>query len=154
MILFIVVGMIMKAACINIEMYTAANTIYWVGHIGMQYVIQIIYADMTTLRNRMIFFGLLSLPNIAAVFGGPKIAELFYTYSNFRWAFGAFTIMLPVFAAPVMVIFFLSSRKAKREGKFPERVKTRTFWESTKYYVVEFDGKLRHLCIRYDEAEY
>lgn len=141
MILFIIVGMIMKAACINVEMYTAANTIYWVGHIGMQYVIQIIYADMTTLRNRMVLFGVLQLPNIAATFGGPKIADLFYKHSNFRWAFGAFCIIMPVFAAPVMVVFLISKRKAQREGKFPERTKTRTMWESIKYYFVQFDGE-------------
>ncbi|KAJ6789632.1 hypothetical protein PWT90_08487 [Aphanocladium album] len=139
MILMIIVGMIMKAACINVEMYTAANTIYWVGHIGTQYIIQIIYADMTTLRNRMVLFGVLQLPNIAATFGGPKIAELFFKHSNFRWAFGAFCIIMPVFAAPVVILFFLSKRKAQREGKFPERAKTRTFLESAKHYAIEFD---------------
>lgn len=107
----------------------------------MQYVIQIIYADMSTLRNRIILFGLLSLPSIAATFGGPKIADLFYTHSNFRWAFGAFCIILPVFAAPVVAIFILSKRKAKAEGKLPDRVKTRSALESVKYYFVEFDGK-------------
>ncbi|TQV92743.1 hypothetical protein V2A60_009209 [Cordyceps javanica] len=139
MIVFIIVGMVMKAACINVEMFAAANSIYWVGHIGTQYVIQIIYADMTTMRNRMVLFGLLQLPTIAATFGGPKIAELFYTHSNFRWAFGAFTIIMPVFAAPVLVVFWLSKRKAQREGKFPERVKTRSFLESAKHYAIEFD---------------
>ncbi|OAA56115.1 siderophore iron transporter mirB [Cordyceps fumosorosea ARSEF 2679] len=139
MIVFIIVGMIMKAACINVEMFAAANTIYWVGHIGMQYCIQIIYADMTTMRNRMLLFGLLQLPTIAATFGGPQIAQLFYEHSNFRWAFGAFTIIMPVFAAPVMVVFWWSQRKARREGKLPERVKTRTALESIKYYAIEFD---------------
>lgn len=141
MIVFIIVGMVMKAACINVEMFAAANSIYWVGHIGVQYVVQIIYADMTTLRNRMLLFGLLQLPTIAATFGGPKIADLFYTHSNFRWAFGAFCIIIPVFAAPVVVVFFYSKRKAQREGKFPERVKTRSYWDSTKHYAIEFDGE-------------
>ncbi|KAJ3494588.1 hypothetical protein NLG97_g3980 [Lecanicillium saksenae] len=139
MIVLIIVGMVMKAACVNVEMYTAANTIYWVGHIGVQYVIQIMYADMTTLRNRLLLFGVLQLPTIAATFGGPKIADLFYTHSNFRWAFGAFCIIMPVFAAPVVIVFFLSKRKAQREGRFPERAKTRTYLESAKHYAIEFD---------------
>lgn len=139
MVIFIIVGMIMKAACINVEMFAAANSIYWVGHIGMQYVVQIMYADMTTLRNRMILFGILQLPTIAATFGGPKIAELFYTRSNFRWAFGAFTIIIPVFAAPVVFLFWWSKIKAQREGKLAKHVRTRTLFESLKYYAIEFD---------------
>ncbi|KAM3559340.1 hypothetical protein MY1884_003526 [Beauveria asiatica] len=139
MIVLIIVGMIMKAACINIEMYTAANSIYWVGHIGVQYVIQIMYADMTTLRNRMVLFGVLQLPSIAATFGGPKIADLFYARADFRWAFGAFCIIMPVFAAPVLVIFWWARLKAQREARFPERVKARSYHQTFKHYAIEFD---------------
>ncbi|OAR00228.1 hypothetical protein LLEC1_03044 [Akanthomyces lecanii] len=115
------------------------NSIYGVGHIGAQHVVQVVYADMTTLRNRMLLFGLLQLPTVAATFGGPRIADLFRTHASFRWAFGAFCVIVPVFAAPVVVVFFCSKRKAQREGKFPERVKTRSYWESVKHYAVEFD---------------
>ncbi|KAK3192057.1 hypothetical protein K4F52_001684 [Lecanicillium sp. MT-2017a] len=139
MIFLVIIGMVMKAACINIEMYAAANTIYWVGHIGVGYVITILFADMTTLRNRLILFGLKGTPIICSVFAGPKIADLFVHHSNFRWAFGAFCIIYVFFAIPVIVVFILSKRKGVREGKFPKKIKTRTYWESTKFYFVEFD---------------
>lgn len=141
MIFLVIIGMVMKAACINIEMYAAANTIYWVGHIGVGYVITILFADMTTLRNRLILFGLKGTPIICSVFAGPKIADLFVHHSNFRWAFGAFCIIYVFFAIPVIVVFILTKRKGVREGKFPKKIKTRTYWESTKFYFVEFDGK-------------
>ncbi|PIG90196.1 hypothetical protein AARAC_003664 [Aspergillus arachidicola] len=35
MLLILVIGLIMKATCKNIETYVAAHTLYWVGHIGM-----------------------------------------------------------------------------------------------------------------------
>ncbi|KAI7256124.1 hypothetical protein KC352_g11339, partial [Hortaea werneckii] len=41
MLFLIVLGAVLKAACQSIEMYAAANTIYWVGHIGFGYVITI-----------------------------------------------------------------------------------------------------------------
>jgi MFS family permease len=141
MIFFIVIGMIMKATCINVEMYAAANTIYWVGHIGVQYVISIIFADMTTLRNRLIMFGLQQTPIICSVFAGPRIAQLFHDHSNFRWAFGSFCFIIVGFAVPVIVAFILTKRKGLREGKFSKKIRTRSYWESTKHHVVEFDGK-------------
>ncbi|KAI0377944.1 MFS general substrate transporter [Hypomontagnella monticulosa] len=139
MVVLVVIGMIMKATCVNVEMYAAAHTLYWVGHLGMQYVIDIMLADTTTLKNRMIMFGINSTPTIATTFAGPKIADLFYTNVNFRWAFGAFSIILVVFCAPVAVIFILSKRKAVRLGVYPSRVKSRTAWESVKHYFIEFD---------------
>lgn len=141
MLLLVVLGMIMKAACINVEMYAAAHTIYWVGHIGIIYVITIILADITTLKNRMLLIGINGTPIIASVFAGPRIAELFYTQVNFRWAFGAFIIIMVVFCAPVAVIFIYSKRKAVAQGVYPARVKTRSAMESFKYYFVQFDGK-------------
>jgi hypothetical protein len=94
-----VVGMIMKATCVNVEMYFAAHVLYWTGHIGLLYVIDVMIADITTLKNRMIIFGINGTPRIASTFAGPAIAELFYTKSNFRWAFGAFAIIIVAFSS-------------------------------------------------------
>lgn len=140
MLLLIVVGLIMKATCENVETYAAAHTLYWVGHLMLLYIISIIIADMTSLRNRMVLITLTGTPTIASVFAGPAIAELFYTKSNFRWAFGAFCIILVAVSIPAIVIMFLNQRKAKKEGLLPARNSGRTTFQSIKHYVTEFDG--------------
>ncbi|KAK5065001.1 hypothetical protein LTR84_000836 [Exophiala bonariae] len=140
MLLLMVVGIVMKAACQNVQTYAAAHTLYWVGHLGLIYVISIILADTTTLKNRAIIYGLNYTPTIATNFAGPRIADLFYTNVNFRWAFGAFCIILVAFCAPVAVIFILSKRKAVKQGIYPVKTESRTVWESCKYYFVQFDG--------------
>lgn len=72
MLLLIVLGMIMKATCRNVETYAAAHTLFWVGHLGLMYIVDIIVADITTLRNRMIIFGVNSTPTICTVFCGAQ----------------------------------------------------------------------------------
>ncbi|KAI0541088.1 siderochrome-iron transporter MirB [Xylaria digitata] len=139
MVALVVLGLILKAVCQNVETYAAAHTIYWAGHIGMGYVITIMLADMTTLQNRLILFGINSTPTIATVFAGSKIAELFYTEVTWRWAFGAFIIIQVAFCIPVACVFIWSKRKALEQGIIKPRVHDRTPWESVKYYVVEFD---------------
>lgn len=143
MIIFVTLAMILKAACNSVEMYTAGNTIYWAGHTGVLYIVSIMTADMTTVRNRAIMLGIQGTTVIASNLGGPVIADLFRTRVNFRWAFGAFLIIEIFFAIPVMIIFFLSKRKAVKLGKYPPRQSTgaTSMLGSVYYYCVQFDGK-------------
>ncbi|KAI0478338.1 MFS general substrate transporter [Xylaria cf. heliscus] len=139
MVLITVVGQILKAVSHDIETYATGYTLYWVGHIGMNYVITIMLADMTTLKNRLIMFGLHNTPGIATVFAGSKIADLFYHQAHLRWAYGAFAILLVAFAIPVCVVFIWSQRKATRQGLIQKQKNNRTAWQSVKYYFIEFD---------------
>ena len=140
MLLLIVLGMIMKATCQNVETYAAAQTLFWVGHLGLLYTLDIMIADMTTLKNRTIMIGLNTTPTIATTFAGPKIAELFYNNVNFRWAFGAFAIILAGISVPMFVIFVLEERKARKVGILINKDSGRTIWQSCKFYFWEFDG--------------
>lgn len=147
MILLTVIGNIVKATCENVVAYTAGHTIYWVGHIGLLYVINIMLADMTTLKNRMLIIGINGTPIIATTFAGPAIAELFYTESNFRWAFGAFTIILVALCVPVTVIMLLNLRKAERLNLRPKEPSGRTVLQSIWFYLIELDSEFPSLII-------
>jgi MFS family permease len=141
MILFIVVGMILKALCKNVETYAAGHTFYWVGHIGLSYIVNVIISDMTSLRNRMIMWGLYMSPRLASTFGGAVIAELFYEHSTYRWAFGSFCIILVGFSIPVAVVLIVNERKAKAMGLLKKEKSGRTMRQSTVHYLIEFDGQ-------------
>ncbi|KAI0095891.1 MFS general substrate transporter [Daldinia grandis] len=137
-LLLITVGMIMKATCQNVETYAAAQVFTWVGKVALGFVIDVFVADITTLKNRMFIFALNSTPNIATTFAGPRIAELFYKNVNFRWAFGAFTIILLVVSLPVVAILYYHERKAKKMGLLRPK-SGRTIIQSILHYIIEFD---------------
>lgn len=140
MTVLILVGLIMKATFTNIEMFTAANTIHWVGHIGIQYIVTIMYADMTSMKNRMILIGLQQVQVISANFGGPQIGTLFFNRGDFHWPFGTFVILIGVLSIPIMVIFIMEKRKATKAGLIPARASSgKNVWEKTKFYFVQFD---------------
>ncbi|GMG33436.1 unnamed protein product [Aspergillus oryzae var. brunneus] len=140
MLLIVVIGLIMKATCKNIETYVAAHTLYWVGHIGMMYVVDIMLADMTTLKNRMIMLGINGTPSIASTFAGPRIATLFYINLDFRWAFGAFAIMITGTSIPVVGVMLYMQRRAQKVGIYEKTVSERSWWQSIIHYFIEFDG--------------
>ncbi|KAL4860905.1 hypothetical protein BDV12DRAFT_180981 [Aspergillus spectabilis] len=140
MITICVVGMIIKAACKTVEQYVAAHVLYWTGHIGLIYIMEVIISDMTSLKNRMIFLGINGTPRIASTFAGPAIAELFYENLNFRWAFGAFAIILVGVCTPALVLMIVMSQKAKKQGLIVPRARSGRSWQqSIKHYIIEFD---------------
>jgi hypothetical protein len=136
-------GMAMKAACRNVQTYIAAHVLYWTGHIGLIYVIDVMCSDMTSLKNRMIIFGINGTPRIAATFAGPVITELFLTNLNFRWAFGVFAILLFVCSIPAIGVMLYMYRKARQAGLAKKTRSGRTLPQSLMYYFIQFDGK-RH----------
>lgn len=141
MLVLIIIGLILKATCTTVEMYAAAHTLYWVGHIGLLYVVEIMLADMTSLKNRMIMIGINGTPGICSTFAGPKIAQLFYDNLNFRWGFGSFAIIMVGVCFPVVIVMFLMQRKAERFGTYVKERSGRTLWQSIAHYTVEFDGQ-------------
>ncbi|CAK7225492.1 hypothetical protein SBRCBS47491_005908 [Sporothrix bragantina] len=145
MMLLLTIGQVMKAACKNVETYAAAQTLYWVAYTGLIYILNVVMADMTTLKNRLIIFGINQTPTIATVFAGSKIAQLYYDNLDYRWAFGSWAIILVGFASPILIVFILQSRKAKKLGIYPKRSE-RTKWESIKHYTVQFDVVGLILC--------
>ncbi|KAM4065834.1 major facilitator superfamily protein [Hirsutella rhossiliensis] len=140
MLLVCLLGMIMKAVCQNVETYIAAHVLYRTGYIGMTYVVGVLVSDMTTLRNRMIMLGINETPRIASTFAGPAIAQLFYTNLNFRWAFGAFAIILAGCSVPAIILMTFMICKASKQGVLRNRRSSeRTWYQSTKHYIIELD---------------
>ncbi|KAF4119474.1 siderophore iron transporter MirB [Geosmithia morbida] len=162
MLTICVIGMIMKATCESVEMYVSAHVLYWTGHIGMAYVIEVMISDMTSLRNRMIIFTLNGTPRIASTFAGPAIADLFLENVNFRWAFGAFAIILVAFSIPAMGLMVYMSRQASKAGLIHKERSGRTWVQSISHYAIELDlfgvilitGALSCLLLPYSLASY
>jgi hypothetical protein len=140
MLLIVLVGMALKAACKNMETYIAGHVLYWAGHIGVLYVTDIMAADITSLKNRMIIFTLNGTPRIASTFAGPAIGEMFLD-TNWRWAFGAFIFIFIACSLPATGIMIYMYRKAKATGVIHKQESGRTILQSISHHFVQFDSK-------------
>ncbi|PGH05894.1 hypothetical protein GX51_02675 [Blastomyces parvus] len=133
------IGLIMMAACNNVQTYAAAQVFYWVGYNGMSYTISIFIADTSALKNRALMFAFVSSPYIATVWVGGPLATAFLNGPGFRWGYGAFAIITPIITLPLYGVFAWNYKKAKDSGLLPEKERSRTFGQSCKYYFIEFD---------------
>ncbi|KAG9243614.1 siderophore iron transporter-like protein [Calycina marina] len=139
MTFFATIGLIMMAACKNVETYAAAQVFYWVGFNGMAYVLDVFMADTSSLKNRALVFGFSTTPYIVTTFAGPRAAESFLKTSGWRWAYGTFTIVTPVIALPIMCLLWFNQRKAAERGLLIKEKSPRTPIQSISFYFWEFD---------------
>ncbi|KAM0750275.1 MFS general substrate transporter [Meredithblackwellia eburnea MCA 4105] len=131
-------GLILSAACTNIASYCAAQVFYNIGFIGIIFSVDVLTADTSQLKNRGLAYAFTSSPYIITAYSGPVMAAKFYE-NNWRWAYGAFAIILPAVSIPMFLFLQKQKRQAKAAGLIVKSDSGRTFWESTKYYIIEFD---------------
>ncbi|CAH0057245.1 unnamed protein product [Clonostachys solani] len=116
----LIIGYIQLAATTNVQGFAAAQVFYSVGSTGLLLVQQIFIADTTDLPNRALFSTLPDLPYLVTVWIGDIIGDQIVDSSgSWRWAFGMWTLILPIAFIPLAYSLFINGRKASRLGLGP-----------------------------------
>jgi MFS family permease len=132
-------GLIMMAACQNVETYAAAQVFYWVGFNGISYCMSIFIADTSHLKNRGLMLAFVASPYIVTTWVTGPLASSVLTTIGWRWGYGVFAIVTPVMCMPLFALFTYNYSKAKNMGLVPEMRSGRSLMGSIKYYFWEFD---------------
>ncbi|KAH8602444.1 major facilitator superfamily domain-containing protein [Bisporella sp. PMI_857] len=133
------IGMVMMAACQNVATYAAAQAFFNVGFSGMIFAVDVVTADISSLKHRGLAYAITSSPYIITAFAGPKASEAFYEKINFRWGFGIFAIILPFVALLVFTPLILNQRKAQKAGILIKEENNRNLLQSIWYFITEVD---------------
>ncbi|KAH7327240.1 putative transporter [Rhexocercosporidium sp. MPI-PUGE-AT-0058] len=139
MVIFSTLGLILMAVSQNLATFCAAQVFYSVGFSGIIYIVCVLAADATNLRNRGLAFAFTSSPYMITAFAGSKAAEGFLQHVNWRWGFGCFAIILPVVTTPLYLVLKLNLRKAMKQGLYEKKSSGRTISQQIWYFVVQFD---------------
>jgi len=133
-------GLIMMAACNNVQTYCAAQVFYAVGYNGIDFTLTIFVADTSKLKNRALMIAFVASPWLVTTWAyGPAAASILNTI-GFRWGFGVWAIVYPLASAPLFYVFYTNNGKAHAAGLVPARPDSgRTTAQSAVYYAKEFD---------------
>jgi MFS family permease len=134
------VGLIMMAACNNVEAYAAAQVFYTVGNNGIQYSLSVFVADTSSLRNRGLMQAFATSPNLITCWLAGPISSAYLNGAGWRWCYGTFSIVVPAVTLPLVGLFVYNYFKAKKQGLVPKREGQRTPWQSLLHYCREFDA--------------
>ncbi|RAH83174.1 putative transporter [Aspergillus japonicus CBS 114.51] len=139
MVALCTLGLVLMAACRNVETYVAAQIIYWVGYNGMDYVLHVFMSDTTELVNRAFVYGIASFPYVITTFIGPAAAQFLYERDALYTGFGIFAVLTPLVTAPLLLLLWSTRKKARSAGVIKRKPQDRTRMETIIHYVVEFD---------------
>lgn len=134
------VGLVMMAACNNVEAYAAAQVFYTVGNSGLQYSLSVFVADTSSLRNRGLMQAFASSPYLITCWLAGPISSGYLEGPGWHWLFGTFTILVPAITLPLFGLFVYNYYKAKKQGVVPKRESQRSVWQSFLYHYREFDA--------------
>jgi len=138
-VVFMTLGSIMMAATNNVQMYAAAEVFAQTGGNARNYILSVLLADTSQLKNRGLIFAYIASPYLITTFTSGYFAQAMLDGPGWRWAFGTFAILHPVLNAPLIGILLYYQHKAIKAGIVPIRKSGRTLWQSIKYYAIEVD---------------
>ncbi|KAK0623889.1 major facilitator superfamily domain-containing protein [Immersiella caudata] len=101
--LLFIAGSIIFAVAESMAVVIAGRILQGLGAGGIDVLGEIIVADMTTLKERPLYLGLLAIPMSAGSILGPTIGALFSQRASWRWIGW---INLPIAAAGLALVFF------------------------------------------------
>ncbi|KAI0431409.1 putative MFS siderophore transporter [Xylaria sp. FL1042] len=141
MTLLAALGLLLMSLCRDVQTYAAAQVIYQVGISGFTYIVDIIIADTSSLKNRSLALACSSAPYLVTTFIGPAIASAFTENERWRVAFSISSVSLVLLSLPLFYVLILNMRKAKKLGLLQKSTKPEP-WTARKIrrYLVEFDA--------------
>ncbi|KAI1173520.1 major facilitator superfamily domain-containing protein [Nemania sp. FL0916] len=102
------IGSLVFALAQNMPQVIAGRALQGLGGSGLDVLSEITVTDMTTLKERPLYLGLMALPTVVGSILGPSLGGVFSSYATWRWI-GWFN--LPILAVSfTLMLFFLRLR--------------------------------------------
>lgn len=110
---FFFVGAIVFAVADNMATVIAGRVLQGLGGGGLDVLSEVIVTDMTNLKERSLWIGLLSFPMAVGSILGPVVGALFSEYATWRWIGW---INLPIIGIAAPLAFFFMKLKPVEES--------------------------------------
>ncbi|KAJ5791284.1 uncharacterized protein N7518_008295 [Penicillium psychrosexuale] len=115
-IVFYTVGTIVEACATTLEAFAAGAVIYQIGYTSIMLLVEVLIADVTSSRSRLLFSYIPALPFIINTWISGNLTDAVLKVTTWRWGIGMFAIIYPACALPLIAVLFIVNRRAKKTG--------------------------------------
>ncbi len=138
---FATLGLIMMAACNNVQTYCAAQVFFTIGYRSVDFSLTVFIADTSKLKNRGFFIGYAGSPWLITTFVYGFSVDRIVSPGGIglRWGFGILAILTPIVCLPLIALFYVNQTKAQKQGLIEPRSDHGTFLQKLIHYGKEFD---------------
>ncbi|RMZ84216.1 hypothetical protein DV738_g643, partial [Chaetothyriales sp. CBS 135597] len=113
-VLVYTLGAIVSAASANIQTLAAGAVLSQVGYSIFVLTLDIIIADLTSMKTRLFFAYIPNLSFLISPWIAGDVTAAILKATTWSWGIGIFAILVPVFAIPMAIILWLLGRNAKK----------------------------------------
>lgn len=115
-VFFYTLGTVVEASAPGLKGFCAGSVLYQVGYTSILLLVEVIIADITSMRTRVVFSYISAAPFIINAWISGNVTNAVLKTTTWRWGVGMWTIIYPVCALPLMVSLFVVGRRARRNG--------------------------------------
>ncbi|RKU44741.1 Siderophore transporter [Coniochaeta pulveracea] len=107
-VFFYIIGTIVESVAHDIETFAGGAVIYQVGYTMVIFLVEVIVADITSTRARLLFSYIPALPFIINTWVSGDIADAVLGVTTWRWGIGMWCIIYTVCALPLLVSLMIT----------------------------------------------
>jgi MFS transporter, SIT family, siderophore-iron:H+ symporter len=115
-VIFYVIGTIIEASANNINTFLGGAVLYQIGYTCVILLVEVIIADITSLRSRLFFSYIPALPFLVNTWISGNVTAAVLGATTWKWGIGMWCIIYPVCALPLMISLWLVGRRARKAG--------------------------------------
>lgn len=115
-ITFYVVGTIIEASSHNVSTFAAGAVLYQIGLTIVTFLVEVIVADISSLRSRLLWSYIAATPFIINTWVSGSVAQSVLDTTTWRWGVGMWAIIYPVSSMPLIISLLVAARRARKRG--------------------------------------
>lgn len=124
-IAFYVVGTIIETLSHSVSTFCAGAVIYQIGLTVVTFLVEVIVADISSLRSRLLWSYIAATPFIINTWVSGDVAQAVLETTSWRWGVGMWAIIYPAMSIPLIVSLLLAAHRAKKRGDLVENATSR-----------------------------
>jgi SIT family siderophore-iron:H+ symporter-like MFS transporter len=115
-IFFYLLGTIVEAAAHNVSAFAAGAILYQIGYTIVVLLVEVIVADISSLRSRLAWSYIPALPFLINTWISGNVTAAVLETTTWRWGIGMWAIIYIICAIPLIVALNIASGRAKKAG--------------------------------------
>ncbi|KAJ5247752.1 hypothetical protein N7468_002735 [Penicillium chermesinum] len=115
MVLYLV-GTTIESTASSIQVFSVGTVLYQLGYTGIVLLVEIIVADITSMRSRVFFSYLPATPFLINTWISGNITAAVLEKAGWRWGIGMWCIIYSVCSIPLLWMLFYTSRRVQKSG--------------------------------------
>lgn len=115
-VLFYVVGTIVEASASGLESFAAGAVLYQIGYTCILLLVEVIMADLTSMRSRVFFSYIPAMPFLVITWISGNVTSSVLGVTTWRWGIGMWCIIYTACALPLLSALWWTGFKARRAG--------------------------------------